>query len=211
MILRFLTRKERLQMAAYIFVPWMRGDEAQEFIDKSNEWNSVKRILMRSQLTWDLDDAEADPRWNQQKFTIVCYGDQVTFANLSQGDQIYVRGHGRSDSNFITGDGMGRFPLNVEQVCERLTKQGLANFTGKIKFYNCESGQSGGKFNTNFARSAAKILSQTNPRCKIYGYKESVSSYYEEGKDGVHKRGKISGKRASDPTIREQVFGSKSS
>ena len=50
MILRFLTRKERLQMAAYIFVPWMRGDEAQEFIDKSNEWNSVKLILMRSQL-----------------------------------------------------------------------------------------------------------------------------------------------------------------
>jgi hypothetical protein len=43
------------------------------------------------------------------------------------------------------------------------------------------------------------------------GMLQTLSSYYEEGKDGVHKRGKISGKRASDPTIREQVFGSKSS
>lgn len=112
-------------MAKVIFIPWPMP-QAQEFLDKSNQWNDALA-----------HDGVA------KRFTIVTYQPGSTDATLDamvDGD-IYLRGHGQPGSPFVTTHGAN---LHIRDSIARLIGMGLKpGFRGKIKFYSCYSGLDG--------------------------------------------------------------------
>ena len=119
-----------------VFIPWALPD-AQEWIDKTNQWNIAK----------------ANPLVPGQKFQLVVY-DPAQNAHPVLGQisadpraVLYIRGHGNPGSPYIQVKVNNGGPTTIEKklpindACQRLIDMGLLpGFAGAIKFYSCHSG-----------------------------------------------------------------------
>jgi len=112
-----------------VFVPWP-WDEAQEFIQKTEQWNHV----------------------SGNRYTIIHYTPgyrhpAILKANEEPAAQIYVRGHGNVGRAQIQikvdtgGAAIDERKIPITLACERLMLMGLTKkFSGAIKFFSCYSG-----------------------------------------------------------------------
>jgi hypothetical protein len=123
-----------------VFVPW-EGADAQEWVDKTNQWNSVKA-------QWNV---VRDGRMVQEgHFEIINYDHSIphhpTLVRIG-GDPrsvIYIRGHGNPGEEYIQVKMLGTDKtkkLPIIDACQRLIDMGLPSvYPGVIKFYSCHSG-----------------------------------------------------------------------
>jgi hypothetical protein len=114
-----------------VFIPW-ENPEAQEWVDKTNQWNLAK----------------AD------KFEIVVYDHNetahATLIRISADPNavVYIRGHGNPGAPYVQvkvavvgRDDPEEKKLPINDACQRLIDMGLRPaFAGAIKFYSCHSG-----------------------------------------------------------------------
>jgi hypothetical protein len=119
-----------------VFIPWAVPD-AQEWIDKSNQWNVAK----------------GPQAGGLNKFEVVVYdpvqnADPV-LARISADPAavLYIRGHGNPGSPYIQvkvnngGAAIVEKKLPINGACQRLIDMGLqTGYAGAIKFYSCYSG-----------------------------------------------------------------------
>lgn len=129
--------------------------------------------------------------------------------------QIYIRGHGMPGFKSIEG-GRGGERVDYDEVIDRLMESGLnKQFSGKIKLFNCHSGESGKPgsdpecIGPPFARLVADEMYTRGFRsCSYYGYLGSIDSFAKDGSQGKHHyiREVVKGKqvelaRASDGRV----------
>lgn len=110
-----------------VFIPW-EGTDAQEWIDKTGQWNLVKN----------------------DKFEIIPYNSAVannaTLVRIGADSHavIYIRGHGNPGEEYIQVKILGTEntkKLPIIDACQRLIDMGLPKaYRGVIKFYSCHSG-----------------------------------------------------------------------
>ncbi len=104
-------------------------------------------------------------------------------------DQIYIRGH--NDATLGTGIQVARGGqvLSAQEVGERLIKSGLRKrFQGKLKCYNCHSGEKFAGFKSSFAQAFADYMyNHGYDTCTYYGYEGALDSFYKAGTQGTHK------------------------
>jgi hypothetical protein len=106
---------------------------------------------------------------------------------LTGEDQVYIQGHHLKGLDYIAdvdpeelkkSEGeLTVIALGPHQLTRRFCDcfQSSETFTGKIKFYNCQSGVDGGAL---FARPAATMLRASFPNALYIGYKGTLSQAY---------------------------------
>jgi hypothetical protein len=198
-----------------VFIPW-EGADAQEWVDKTNQWNVAKN----------------------NKFEIIVYDSTVhhhaTLVRIG-GDPkaaLYIRGHGNPGEEYIQVKILNTETakkLPIVQACQRLIDMGLPSaYSGAIKFYSCHSGTkliasalknakaaveshtktltqglTGGNItqqqfdewkrpmphNQSMASQGAEYMRKRGyTKCKYYGYLGPLGSTYEkDGSDEWHK------------------------
>lgn len=141
-----------------VFIPWPPA-EAQEFIDKTNQWNRVSTKAFTI-LSWQAGVQHA----------------AIQNAHNDDGTAIYIRGHGSPGQDYIqikvTGGGgaVTEQKLSIITACQRLIASGLhKSFGGTIKFFHCYSG-------TVYTKEALKLRDD-----KIKSNNASVKSAYKQG------------------------------
>jgi hypothetical protein len=104
-------------------------------------------------------------------------------------DQIYIRGH--NDATLGTGIQVARggSVVSAEEVALRVIKSGLrTRFQGKIKCYNCHSGEKFAGYKSSFAQALADYMyNHGYDNCTYYGYEGALDSFYKAGSKGTHK------------------------
>ena len=110
-----------------VFVPWA-GADAQEWIDKTNQWNLTKNDAFEIIVYDPAQHAHA---------TLVRVGADPKAV-------IYIRGHGNPGEEYIQVKILGTEntkKLPIVDACQRLIDMGLpSTYPGVIKFYSCHSG-----------------------------------------------------------------------
>jgi hypothetical protein len=195
-------------MAKYIFCAWAVPDSS---IFSTKILDTVPKVTA----DWNLD--------REDKFTAVYWtGTQKSPSKMTRkislkaDDQVYILGHHEAGTGYITdvsaeeidklGGGFKPCALPPGELAKRFSECFTADpgFTGKIKFYNCESGVKSG---ASFAKPAAGLLRANFPNALYIGYSKKVSQVYgefqnvEEGttefrKLGLTKERKSTGERA---------------
>ena len=123
-----------------VFVPW-EGADAQEWVDKTNQWNSVKA-------QWNV--VKNGKVVQEGHFEIITYDPTIThhatLAKIGADPRavVYIRGHGNPGEEYIQVKILGTEntkKLPIVDACQRLIDMGLPNaYPGVIKFYSCHSG-----------------------------------------------------------------------
>jgi hypothetical protein len=164
-----------------VFVPW-EGADAQEWVDKTNQWNSVKA-------QWNV---VGDGQVVQEgHFEIITYDHAIphhpTLARIG-GDPravIYIRGHGNPGEEYIQVKMLGTEntkKLPIIDACQRLIDMGLPSvYPGVIKFYSCHSGTKLIKSALVNAKPTSRVI--TRPWPKASRRKRSANSRPMPGKD----------------------------
>lgn len=141
-----------------VFIPWP-PTEAQEFIDKTNQWNRVSTKGFTI-LSWQAGVQQA----------------AIQNAHNDAGTVIYIRGHGNPGQDYIqikvTGGGgtVTEHKLPIITACQRLIASGLhKSFAGAIKFFHCYSG-------TIYTKDALKLRDD-----KIKSNNASVKDAHKQG------------------------------
>ncbi|MCF4173176.1 hypothetical protein [Vibrio sp. McD22-P3] len=161
---------------------WMEYGEMTD-----EDGNFSDNIMHRKNHRWiqhlaTTKDKEAIQIWYQKGVTI------NELVNISNDDQIYIRGHGFPGKEHITMAKCWGTVVGHRFVVDRLKENGLPKtFTGKIKCYNCNSASW-----VNVQRSFAQALADYMygwgyDKCTYYGYRGKLDSYYKNGFDGIHK------------------------
>jgi hypothetical protein len=104
-------------------------------------------------------------------------------------DQIYIRGHNDATLGTSIQVARGGSVLTAEEVAQRLIASGLRKrFQGKVKCYNCHSGEKFAGFKSSFAQAIADYMyNHGYDNCTYYGYEGALDSFYKEGTKGAHK------------------------
>ncbi len=148
----------------------------------------------------DLSPGKKRLNWSEvsnKTFTIVYLDDTnakvFSFPDGGASVQIYVRGHGFKGGDRIVPENDKEHPKGVkyDNVCNMLIDKGLeTNFSGKIKFYNCESHDGDGD-NLSFAcRCTSYLREKGYTKATYYGYTRPIIGHYRENNDtavGNHK------------------------
>jgi hypothetical protein len=119
-----------------VFVPW-EGADAQEWVDKTNQWNSVKA-------QWNV---VGDGQVVQEgHFEIITYDHAIphhpTLARIG-GDPravIYIRGHGNPGEEYIQVKMLGTEntkKLPIIDACQRLIDMGLPSSVSEKPLFAC--------------------------------------------------------------------------
>ncbi len=104
-------------------------------------------------------------------------------------DQIYIRGHNDATLGTSIQVARGGSVLSAEVVAQRLIESGLRKrFQGKVKCYNCHSGEKFAGFKSSFAQAIADYMfNHGYDNCTYYGYEGALDSFYKAGSQGTHK------------------------
>lgn len=151
---------------------------------------------------WDETAGGVGASWDQAKYRYVWVDDLTdantpfAFADDTSDTQIYVAGHGGDGFVHIESKHTGGIKVDAEMLVGFLIAGGLSKkFSGKIKFYNCESAMSSGTVDTSFACKCASLLKAKGyKKARFFGYSSGVTTGYENylnpktmAKDGIHR------------------------
>jgi hypothetical protein len=162
-------------------------------VDKSDliAFNEYGRANGGSNTQW-IDWTAANQNGADKQVTAVWYSGSAEpiMQNLGVAtDQVYVRGH--NDATLGTGIQVARggSVLSAAEVGQRLIASGLkTRFQGKIKCYNCHSGEKFAGYKSSFAQALADYLyNHGYKNCSYYGYEGALDSFYKAGSQGTHK------------------------
>jgi hypothetical protein len=151
---------------------------------------------------WDQSAGGAGVSWDADRYTFVWVDDLAStnkpfaFTDDTSDTQIYVAGHGGEGAVHIENKHKGGIKVDADMVVGFLIAGDLPkSFSGKIKFYNCESAMNNGTTDTSFACKCASLLAKKGyKKAHFFGYRSSVSTGYEDylnpknmSRDGRHR------------------------
>jgi hypothetical protein len=154
-------------------------------------FNEYGRANGGSNTEW-IDYTDANQTGADKKITAVWYSGSADPTMQSLGtaaDQIYIRGHNDATLGTSIQVARGGTVLSADEVCKRIIKSGLRKrFSGKIKCYNCHSGETFAGFKSSFAQALADYMYNHGfDNCTYYGYEGALDSFYKAGSEGTHK------------------------
>jgi hypothetical protein len=150
-------------------------DAGGEYDYKNSEW--IKFIEQRN----------AQVPEKQKCYKEVWYTGKMNMLLFSMKDGvIYLRGHCMPNQSYLESGGS---KLDYKEVADRLFDSGIdSEFAGKIKCYNCHSGEGGDQsFLALFSQYMYKKKGLT--RCTYWGYDGALDSM--AGQSGPHKTTKL--------------------
>ena len=168
----------------FILIPWNKQVEHDTDFSESS-----------SRVGWS-KDSTAKVTHSTKTFKVV-YRDDVDntvfdFSNTDSSDvMIYVRGHGDAGMDYILPKDkqeLSAYKVTYKDLCKLLIDKGLKeSFRGKIKFYNCCSGDRKGE-ELSFACRCAAFLRKKGYKNAVYiGYHDKIRGSYVNSALGVHK------------------------
>jgi hypothetical protein len=154
-------------------------------------FNEYGRANGGSNTEW-IDYTDANQTGADKKITAVWYSGSADPTMQSLGtaaDQIYIRGHNDATLGTSIQVARGGTVLSADEVCKRIIKSGLRKrFSGKIKCYNCHSGETFAGFKSSFAQALADYMYNHGfDNCTYYGYEGALDSFYKAGSKRAHK------------------------
>ena len=154
-------------------------------------FNEYGRANGGSNTEW-IDWTDANQAGADKKVTAVWYtgdSDPTMRALGTATDQVYIRGHNDATLGTSIQVARGGQVLSAAEVGKRLIESGLRKrFQGKIKCYNCHSGEKFDGFKSSFAQALADYMyNHGYDNCTYYGYEGALDSFYKSGSEGTHK------------------------
>jgi hypothetical protein len=144
-----------------LFIPWRSEQSDQYFY--VDTWTRVAK-------------STANPKGKD--FERVAYNgrESVSIKTLRENDVLYIVGHCSPGSAELFAYQDDQSGIDAAEVALRVIASGLhSDWTGDLKVYACHSA-SGGP-GESFLNRFAKNLRSKEFRCRIWGYKEGISSY----------------------------------
>ena len=129
--------------------------------------------------------------WRKVDPTMIVCSDSKHLSNVlrsldSSEDALYLRGHCAAGLNYLqSSDRYAK--ASIDQIIEMLKNKLRTDFSGSVKVFGCESGESGGSSGESsgpkaFAQMLADAMYKANWRkCSYFGYRENLRTWAING------------------------------